>query len=172
MSLTFGSSFRSEFDKFRSLRDAAEFQASVIPFIQFMVQHLESPAHPYCAEIKGWPVELFNEERHCLYPHQVIATRGCFDGIILNDERHSGYCFMPTSAGKGHILMTLAGLAIGDFLVQRLASDTMPDVWQRYPELFPVAISLGLEYSKLIPKAQAPRTQILVHDTEILKQLQ
>jgi|GEM_PF-2682090 len=171
MELSFGSSFKNEFDKFRSLQSTSDFRSSVVPFVQFMLQHLENPSHPYCSEIKNWVVELFNEEKHHLYPHQVKALRGCFDGIILNEDKNTGYCFMPTSAGKGHILMTLAGLAVGDFAVQKLVSDSMPDVWERYPDIFSVLLSLGLEYSKLVRKTDAAKTQILVHDTEILKQL-
>ena len=41
-----------------------------------------------------------------------------------------------------------------------------------FRSIFPVLISLGLEYSRLVESKAVPRTQILVHDTEILKQLE
>jgi superfamily II DNA or RNA helicase len=170
MALSFGSSFRTEFEKFQSVKDPREFQASVVPFIQFMGKILDTASDPMRSELVNWKVTLFNGAGHMLYPHQVKALRGCMDGVVLSGKHSTGYCFMPTSGGKGHILMTLAGLAVGDFLIFKLASDTMPDVWKAKPEMFPVLISLGLQYSKLV-RDSFPRTHILVHDTDILDQL-
>ncbi|MBS1984818.1 MAG: hypothetical protein JST16_11670 [Bdellovibrionales bacterium] len=172
MALSFGGSFKSEFDKFSSVKDSKEFLDSVLPFFQFVARCAEDNSHPFNREIQSWKVVLFNEERHMLYPHQVEALRGCFNQVLLSDEQHSGYCFMPTSAGKGHILMTLSGLAIGDFKIQHIISTAMPDVWERRPEIFPISLSLGLQYSKLLRDLNHPKTCILVHDTEILKQLE
>jgi len=171
MAISFGSTFRSEFEKFKSVESTSEFLNATIEFVQFMTRYLGEPTHPYCKEIKEWKVRLFNKDEHCLYDHQVAAIRECFDAVILSEDLNSGYCFMPTSAGKGHILMTLAGLAVGDFSIQKLVFDSMPDVWAQYPNIFSVLVSLGLEYSKLITHKN-PRTQILVHDTEILKQIE
>jgi len=171
MALTFGSTFRSEFEKFDGIGNPSDFLDSVIPFVQFACRHIEDSGHPFHKEIQEWCVTLFNADCHKLYEHQIKAIRECVEKIVLSDSTHSGYCFMPTSAGKGHILMTLGGLAVGDFAVHKLVSDTMPDVWTRNPELFPILVSLGLGYSKLI-KTHTPRTQILVHDKEILKQLE
>lgn len=171
MALTFGSTFRSEFEKFDGITSPSEFLDSVIPFVQFTCRHIEDKGHPFFKEIHEWQVTLFNADRHKLYEHQIKAIRECVERIVLSDSTHSGYCFMPTSAGKGHILMTLGGLAVGDFAVHKLVSDTMPDIWARNPELFPLLVSLGLGYSRLI-KSNTPRTQILVHDKEILKQLE
>ena len=171
MAISFGSTFRSEFEKFDGITTPSEFLESVIPFVQFTCRHIDDTNHPFHKEIKDWRVTLFNSERHQLYEHQIKAIRECVEKIVLSDRIHSGYCFMPTSAGKGHILMALGGLAVGDFAILKLVADTMPDVWESTPELFPVLISLGLGYSKLI-QVDSPRTQILVHDKEILKQLE
>jgi superfamily II DNA or RNA helicase len=171
MTLSFGSTFKSEFEKFDGILSASEFLDSIINIVQFACRNIGDTAHPLPKEIKEWRVTLFNAERHQLYEHQIKAIRECVEKIVLSDTTHSGYCFMPTSAGKGHILMTLGGLAVGDFAVHKLVSNTMPDVCDRYPDLFPLLISLGLRYAKLI-KVESPRTQILVHDKEILKQLE
>lgn len=172
MALSFGSTFATELEKFASLNDLAVFRASIIPFVHFMEKCLAEDNHPMGDEIRKWKVVLFNSDKHTLHDHQVMAIKGCFNQVILHDEQHSGYCFMPTSAGKGHILMTLAGLAVGDFFVQRHVHDNLPDIWAKHEEMFPALISLGLLYSKLIRSKEVLRTQILVHDTEILKQLE
>lgn len=172
MALSFGASFKTEFEKFLSVKNSKEFLTSIIPFIQFTTRFIDEKDHPYHQEVVNWRVVLFNAEQHILYDHQIVAIKGCFDSVVLSEEINSGYCFMPTSGGKGHILMVLAGLAVGNFEIQKLVSDTMPDIWQKYPQLFPILISLGLEYSKIIAKDGVPRTQILVHDIEILKQLE
>jgi hypothetical protein len=170
MALSFGVTFASEYAKFANLKNIKDFQSSIIPFVQFMDQILSTDSHPLKAELENWQVTLFNEDRHILYPHQIIAIRGCIDNIVLSDEKETGYCFMPTSAGKGHILMTLAGMAVGDFSIIKIAAETMPDIWKLQPKIMPVLISLSLDYAKLIEE-QTPRTQILVHDTAILSQL-
>jgi superfamily II DNA or RNA helicase len=171
MALSFGSSFSSEIGKFDYIESIEEFRKSIIPFVQYM-ENCFITNHPHSEEIRNWEVTLYNEERHSLFKHQVIAIRGCFDQVILSDSVNSGYCFMPTSAGKGHILMTLAGLAVGDFFVQKHVYELMPDIWETRPEIFDVLISLGLMYSKLVDSPNTKKTQILVHDTEILKQLE
>jgi len=171
MALSFGNNFSNEFKKFENIKSIEEFRDSIIPFVQYM-DNCFSEKHSHADEIKNWKVVLFNKDRHFLFEHQVIAIRGCFDQVILHDEINSGYCFMPTSAGKGHILMTLAGLAVGDFFVQKHVFKTMPDIWETRPEIFDVLISLGLLYSKLVKASDTTKTQILVHDTEILKQLE
>lgn len=172
MALSFGSSFVQEFQRFSDLKSLSDFRNSIIPFAQFMERCLSEKNNSFGDEIRNWKVVLFNHDKHTLFDHQIMAIRGCFNQVVLNDNIHSGYCFMPTSAGKGHILMTLAGLAVGDFFVQKHVYETMPDVWERNPEIFNVLISLGLIYSKLVGSKEIPRTQILVHDTEILKQLE
>lgn len=172
MTLSFGSTFATEFQKFSSLKSISDFRASIIPFVQFMERCLADKGNPFGEEIRSWEVKLYNEEKHSLKEHQVKAIQGCFEQVIFEDDKHSGYCFMPTSAGKGHILMVLAGLAVGDFFVHRHVFDVLPDVYERNPEMFPVLISLGLVYSKIINVQEIFRTQILVHDTEILKQLE
>ena len=170
MALSFGNKFSNEFKKFENINSIKEFRDSIIPFVQY-VDNCLTTKNSHADEIKNWKVVLFNKEQHFLFEHQIIAIRGCFDQVILNDEINSGYCFMPTSAGKGHILMTLAGLAIGNFFVQRHVFETRPDIWNTRPEIFDVLISLGLIYSKLIKASDTKKTQILVHDTEILNQL-
>lgn len=160
MAISFGSNFRSEFDKFKQAESTSEFLNAIIEFVQFMTRYLGEPTHPYCKEIKGWKVRLFNKDQHCLYPHQVAAIRECFDAVILSDELNSGYCFMPTSAGKGHILMTLAGL---ETISRNLPSSHQP--WTRilqtyYPKntqnsklkAVPKIILLGKEEMKPILK--------------------
>ena len=123
-------------------------------------------------EIRKWEVTLFNDDKHKLFEHQILAIRSCFEQVVFSESKQSGYCFMPTSAGKGHILMTLAGLAVGDFFVHRHVHEVMPDLLERNPEIFPILISLGMAYSKIVAGKDIFRTQILVHDTEILKQLE
>lgn len=172
MALQFGSTYRDEFNKFSSLTSKEDFQASVVDFVQFTQQIIQDKTHPMRDEVLGWRVQLFNEERHMLYPHQVKAIEGCLQQVVLADEIKSGYCFMPTSAGKGHILITLAGLSIGDFMLFKNIDDSMPGTLKEQPYLVPIIISLSLLYAKLIKKTDIQRTQILVHDVEILKQLQ
>jgi hypothetical protein len=172
MALSFGTTFLSEFEKFYALNSVDEFRNSIVPFIQFIERCLVEDVNPMGDEIRNWKVTLYNPDRHQLFEHQVKAIQSCFEQVIFGDQIHSGYCFMPTSAGKGHILMTLAGLAVGDFFVHRHVYETIPDTYERHPEMFPVLISLGLIYSKLIDVKDVFRTQILVHDTEILKQLE
>ncbi|MGE3759146.1 MAG: hypothetical protein AB7H97_15390 [Pseudobdellovibrionaceae bacterium] len=171
MALQFGSSYKSEFNKFSMLSSKEEFQASVIPFIQFTQQIIQDVNHPMREEVLNWKVQLFNQEGHILYPHQVKAVEGCLHQVVLTNDIKSGYCFMPTSAGKGHILITLAGLAIGDFMLFKNIEDAMPEILKVQPYLVPIIISLSLLYAKLIKKSDIKRTQILVHDVEILKQL-
>ena len=172
MALQFGSSYKDEFFKFASLTSKDDFQASVLPFVQFTQRIIQDAGHPMREEVLNWRVQLFNEDRHMLYPHQVKAIEGCLQQVVLTDDIKSGYCFMPTSAGKGHILITLAALAIGDFSLFRNIDDSMPGVLKEQPYLVPILTSLGLLYAKLVQKSEIKRTQILVHDVEILKQLQ
>jgi hypothetical protein len=172
MTLSFGTTFTSEFNKFSAVTSVDDFRASIIPFVQFTVNHLLSKTPIIYDEIKNWKVELFNKDRHSLYEHQVIGVQGCIDNVVLADDKHSGYCFMPTSAGKGHILMILAGLAIGNFEVHRTLADSLPNICEEHPELVPIMISLGLIWSKLITKSETCGTHILVHDKEILKQIE
>ena len=173
MALSFGRTFRDEFNKFKSISLASDFEASVAPFAQFVQGIIANPNDPIRQEVIDWKVELFNQERHFLYPHQIEAVRGCLKEIVLSKDKKSGYCFMPTSAGKGHILITLAGCAIGDFNLFRILDQYEPgfvdDNQGHY--LVPIFISLSLEYSKLVAKTKIKRTQVLVHDVEILQQL-
>jgi hypothetical protein len=175
MGLQFGATFETELQKFNSVSNSEEFLSNVIPFVQFCIQCLETD-HPYSNAIKQWKVKLFNRDGHMLHKHQVEAVIGALTGIVLCDEPRSGYCFMPTSAGKGHILMTLAGLGVGDFAVFKEAENARPDIddiFKAYPGLDAVLISLSFKYSKLLcaPGKKSPRTQVLVHDTEILDQI-
>lgn len=78
---------------------------------------------------------------------------------------------MPTSSGKGHILITLAGCAVGDFRLFRALDEYEPGFIEDAQYLLPVFISLSLEYSKLVSRTATKRTQILVHDVEILQQI-
>ncbi|KYG67623.1 hypothetical protein AZI85_17235 [Bdellovibrio bacteriovorus] len=172
MALQFGSRYRDEFNKFSSLTSKDDFEASVVDFIQFTQGIIQDKHHSMRDEVINWKVQLFNEERHMLYPHQVKAIEGCLQQVVLTDSTKSGYCFMPTSAGKGHILITLAGLSIGDFRLFKNIEDSMPGILKEQPYLVPIVISLSLLYAKLVIKADIKRTQILVHDVEILKQLQ
>lgn len=172
MALSFGGSFKAEVEKFHSVTDSTDFLSSVVPFVQFLVNIIETKDHSFYKDLKSWKVELYNSEKHSLFEHQVKAIRGCLNSVVLSAKLHSGYCFMPTSAGKGHILMTLAGLAAGNFAVLRHIAETMPDVWEKHQEIIlPVLISISLEYSKRVGQPDIKRTQILVHDTEILQQL-
>lgn len=172
MGIHFGSSYRDEFNKFATVNTKEDFQASVLDFIQFTQKIIQDTGHPLREEVLNWRVHLFNPDRHMLYPHQVKAIEGCLNQVVLTDDVKSGYCFMPTSAGKGHILITLAGLAIGDFILFKNLETTNPNLLNDQPYLLPIMISLSLVYAKLIKKSDIKRTQILVHDVEILKQLE
>jgi superfamily II DNA or RNA helicase len=171
MALQFGSSYKDEFFKFDSLTSKSDFEASVLPFIQFTQGVIQDAHNSKREEVLNWRVELFNEDRHFLRPHQVKAIEGCLQQVVLTADIKSGYCFMPTSAGKGHILITLAALAIGDFRLFKDIEDAMPGSLREQPYLIPILTSLSLLYAKLIQKSEIKRTQILVHDIEILKQL-
>src|SRR5690348_2352783 len=142
MALSFGGSFRSEFEKFSSLRSVEEFRHSVVPFAQFIQQVISDTTHPYRNDVINWKVELFNDERHVLYHHQIEAIRGCLKEIVFSKDKKSGYFFMPTSAGKGHILITLAGCAVADFEVFRLIHNSDPEFLDESTYLLPVFISL------------------------------
>ena len=168
MALKFGSSFLGEFEKFRSLNSVDDFRGSVIDFAQFVARHIDDKESSLRKEIEQWRIVLFNE--HALYKHQEEAVLGCIREIVLSDNKHSGYCFMPTSAGKGHILITLAGLGVGNFDVFKIIDNALPDFWENYEMAIPVMVSLGLEYSKLV--SNTARTQILIHDKEILGQIE
>lgn len=171
MALDFELSFREYFNKFLSVKDRHEFEASVIKFAQFIQRIVADTNHPLRREVLDWRVELFNDEKHSLFPHQVKAVEGCLKEIVLHKDKRSGYCFMPTSAGKGHILITLAACAIGDFMLFRHLDDVMPNFIDESPFLLPIFISLSFEYSKIVSKSELSKTQVLVHDVEILDQL-
>ncbi len=171
MALNFGRSFRDEFNKFSTISTTSEFENSVVPFAQFIQQIIANPSDSLRKEVIDWQVHLYNEEKHFLKPHQVEAVRGCLKEIVLSKDKKSGYCFMPTSAGKGHILITLAGCAIGDFNLFKILDDYEPGFVDDAQYLVPIFISLSLEYSKLVAKTKLKRTQVLVHDVEILKQI-
>jgi len=172
MGLTFGSTYYSEFAKFIQVTIKQEFRSSVLSFVQFTQGIIQDTNHPMRDQVLNWKVKLFNEDAHILYPHQVKAIEGCLHQVVLTDSIKSGYCFMPTSAGKGHILITLAALSIGDFILFRDLEDSMPGIFEEQPYLVPIIVSLSLIYASLIQKSDITRTQILVHDVEILKQLQ
>lgn len=116
-------------------------------------------------------VRLFNPDRHTLFEHQVDAVRAAINHIVLSPIKHSGYCFMPTSGGKSYIIITLAALAVGDFRLFRIVDDAMPGFFSEYPEVFPFFVNMSFAYSRMIPLTSVSRTQVLVHDIEILKQL-
>lgn len=172
MALNFNLTYKQQFDQFKVLNSKEEFVESVLPFVQFTQSIVQDKNHPMRDEVLNWQVVLFNEEGHWLYKHQVTAIEGCLNQVVFEKDTQSGYCFMPTSAGKGHILITLAALSIGDFALFRNLYDTDPDLFSEQPYLLPIMISLSLEYAKLIQKHDIQRTQILVHDVEILKQLE
>lgn len=157
---------RDCFDDYCNRNTSAEdFYNNLIPFLSDLVL----PSMSSLGEnLKNWKVRLYNEDKHELFPHQVKAIFGCINEVVLSEVKNSGYCFMPTSAGKGHILMTLAGMAIGDFAVVKcfFQSDVLKILQH---DFFPILISLSLEYSKRV--AWKMKTQILVHDIEILKQI-
>lgn len=117
-------------------------------------------------------VEMFNAEKHFLRPHQVDAVIGCIDDIILKDEKPSGYCFLPTSAGKSYIIFVLAALAIGDFKLFKILDDARPDFLSKNKEAYPLLINLSMHYGKLIAQKNLNKTQIAVHDIAILDQLE
>lgn len=172
MALNFNLSYRGQFDQFKTLKTKEEFEDSVLPFVQFTQQIIQDKNHPMRTEVFEWKVKLFNEDEHQLYKHQITAIEGCLKQVVFTKDTKTGYCFMPTSAGKGHILITLAALSVGDFKLFRNLDDAMPGVFEEQPYLLPIVISLSLEYAKLIQKHDIKRTQILVHDVEILKQLE
>ena len=172
MAIQFGSTFQDEFNKFRLATNAEEFQSSVLPFAQFVQQIVADTSHPMRREVIDWRVTLFNQEAHILYAHQIKAVEGCLREIVFSDNNKSGYCFMPTSAGKGHILITLAACAVGDFILFKHLNDTNPNFLEDAPYLLPIFISLSLEYAKLVSRSAIIRTQVLVHDVEILDQIQ
>lgn len=171
MALNFGRTFRDEFNKFSTINNISDFENSVVPFAQFIQQIIANPADSLRQEVIEWKVRLYNEEQHTLFPHQIEAVRGCLKEIVLSKEKKSGYCFMPTSAGKGHILITLAGCAVGDFNLFKILDDYEPGFIEESQFFVPIFISLSLEYSKLVAKVKIKRTQVLVHDVEILKQI-
>jgi hypothetical protein len=116
-------------------------------------------------------VKLFNPEQHSLYQHQVVAIRSAVLDIVLSQAFHSGYCFMPTSAGKGHIIITLAGLAVGDFRLFRDVELNFPQLLRDDERVFPWLITESLNAYTFIGNASA-RTHVLVHDVAILQQIE
>lgn len=116
-------------------------------------------------------VFLFNKERHTLYPHQVDAVRASILEVVLSSENHSGYCFMPTSAGKSYIIIALAAMAVGNFDIFREIERKFPGFLESSYDIFPLLCNLSFLHSIKVGSESTKQTQILVHDVEILGQL-
>lgn len=155
----------------RSTNSTERFEAIVIEVISEIVQFRHDLSLVGGKEFPHDKVQLFNPEKHTLKEHQLDAVRDSILGIVLSEEKHSGYCFMPTSAGKSYIIITIAALAVSDFKLFRIIHNKFPKLLNSRHDLFPLLINLSFRYSTLIDKAAITRTQILVHDIEILQQL-
>jgi hypothetical protein len=116
-------------------------------------------------------IYLFNKERHFLFEHQEEAVKTAILEVMLSSYKHSGYCFMPTSGGKSYVILVLAAIAVGDFYIFRRLESDLPGFLKSNPEVFPLLCNLSFLYSMSIPKEQITRTQILIHDINILDQL-
>ena len=171
MGLKFGEGFYNEFLKFKTLTSAQDFKDGVVDFACFIEKCIQEN-HSYKKEILEWKTKLFNKEKHFLYPHQVQCVKGCIEDIVLSDKYCSGYCFLPTSAGKSYILIALAGLGVGNFEIFRTLNSRMPEHLKKYSQIYPIWISLSIEYSKMVKQREISKTQILVHDKLILEQIE
>jgi hypothetical protein len=150
---------------------ARHFKDRVLEIVHEIVRHGHELSDIGTDEFPYDRAYLFNSERHFLLGHQLDAVRNSVTGIVLSEEKHSGYCFMPTSAGKSYIIIALAALAVGDFELFRSVSAIYPGILLERPEIFPFLVNLSFQYSRLVPKTSITRTQVLVHDIEILDQI-
>jgi superfamily II DNA or RNA helicase len=169
----FDNSFEEQISGFVSkFKTAEEFESKLVELVNEIEQISNDKNHRHHKALREWRVRLFNNEGHFLYPHQQDAVRSCIQDIALNDEKLSGYCFMPTSGGKSYIIFTLASLGTTDFRIFNLIEAQRPGYFNSNPNLFPFWISVNLSYARQFTSNNVTKTQILVHDIEILKQLQ
>lgn len=150
---------------------SAEFEDCVLKIIAELKLHNHDLSLVGDNDFSHNKVYLFNSERHSLKEHQLDAVRDSILGIVLSPNKNSGYCFMPTSAGKSYIIITLAGLAVSDFRLFRSIENKFPGLLAKRHDLFPLLINLSFQFSKIIDITTVARTQVLVHDIAILDQL-
>jgi superfamily II DNA or RNA helicase len=110
-----------------------------------------------------------------LMPHQLKAIRSCIKKVIIPNDITSGFCFMPTSSGKGHVLLALAGLAVHNFTFQRIyhslissskfSLSTESNIDFEFVENCLIYLGLQLE------QHDAMKVHVMVHDIDILDQI-